>query len=56
MDIVDINTTIASFKRDMRAKKAINLDKDIFHIRKMGAATQLVEKKSVRKLSQDLGN
>ena len=35
-DIVDINTTIAPFKRDVRAKKAINLDEDISYMRKMG--------------------
>ena len=29
IDTIDINTIVASFKRDVRAKEVVNLDKNI---------------------------
>ena len=34
---MDINATVVPFKRDIRVKKAINLDEDISHMKKMGS-------------------
>ncbi len=36
MDIVDINDIMAPFKRDTRAKEAVNLDEDILPHEKNG--------------------